>query len=39
MQHLLRQASQQAWDVKQLEIVRPSLESVFLKVTGTALRD
>lgn len=39
MQRLLRQASQQAWDVKQLEIVRPSLESVFLKVTGTALRD
>ncbi|MDR9852422.1 ABC transporter ATP-binding protein [Paenibacillus sp. VCA1] len=39
MQHLLREASQQAWDVKQLEIVRPSLESVFLKVTGTALRD
>lgn len=39
MQRLLHQASQHAWDVKQLEVVRPSLESVFLKVTGTALRD
>ncbi|MCJ8011888.1 ABC transporter ATP-binding protein [Paenibacillus sp. KQZ6P-2] len=39
MQRLLRLASQHAWDVKQLEVVRPSLESVFLKVTGTALRD
>nr|WP_237100354.1 ABC transporter ATP-binding protein [Paenibacillus azoreducens] len=39
MQRLLRQASQHAWDVKQLEVVRPSLESVFLRVTGTALRD
>ncbi|CAH0120490.1 MULTISPECIES: ABC transporter ATP-binding protein [unclassified Paenibacillus] len=39
MQRLLGQASQQRWDVKQLEVVRPSLESVFLRVTGTALRD
>ncbi|MWV45761.1 ATP-binding cassette domain-containing protein [Paenibacillus sp. HJL G12] len=39
MQRLLRLASQHRWDVKQLEVVRPSLESVFLKVTGTALRD
>lgn len=39
MQRLLRLASQHQWDVKQLEVVRPSLESVFLKVTGTALRD
>ncbi|MDR0269206.1 MAG: ABC transporter ATP-binding protein [Paenibacillus sp.] len=39
MQRLLRQASQHSWDVKQLEVVRPSLESVFLRVTGTALRD
>lgn len=39
MQRLLRLASQHSWDVKQLEIVRPSLENVFLRVTGTALRD
>lgn len=39
MQRLLRLASQHNWDVKQLEVVRPSLENVFLRVTGTALRD
>lgn len=39
MQRLLHLAAQHRWDVKQLEVVRPSLESVFLKVTGTALRD
>ncbi|GGE56862.1 putative ABC transporter ATP-binding protein YfiL [Pullulanibacillus camelliae] len=39
MKSLLLMASQRDWDVKQLEIVRPSLENVFLTVTGTALRD
>jgi ABC-2 type transport system ATP-binding protein len=39
MQRLLLAASQQRYDVKQLEVVRPSLEQVFLTVTGTALRD
>lgn len=39
MQRLLHSASQHRWDVKQLEVVRPSLEQVFLTVTGTALRD
>ncbi|MBW7454496.1 ABC transporter ATP-binding protein [Paenibacillus sepulcri] len=39
MQRLLGTAARSQWDVKQLEVVRPSLESVFLTVTGTALRD
>ncbi|WP_240041221.1 ABC transporter ATP-binding protein [Paenibacillus ginsengarvi] len=39
MQQLLQAASLHRWDVKQLEVVRPSLENVFLTVTGTALRD
>jgi ABC-2 type transport system ATP-binding protein len=39
MQKLLRLSVEHHWDVKQLEVVRPSLESVFLSVTGTALRD
>lgn len=30
---------QRGWTVKQLEIVRPSLETVFLHLTGTSLRD
>ncbi|GAB6992065.1 ABC transporter ATP-binding protein [Paenibacillus pini] len=39
MQHLLQLASTHSWDVKQLTVVRPSLEHVFLRVTGTQLRD
>ncbi|PYI53890.1 ABC transporter ATP-binding protein [Paenibacillus flagellatus] len=39
MQRLLNEAAHRRWDVKQLEVVRPSLENVFLTVTGTALRD
>ncbi|MFC4619841.1 ATP-binding cassette domain-containing protein [Camelliibacillus cellulosilyticus] len=39
MRELLRLSVERQWDVKQLEVVRPSLESVFLTVTGTALRD
>lgn len=39
MQQLLREAAAENWDVKQLEVERPSLENVFLTVTGTALRD
>jgi ABC-2 type transport system ATP-binding protein len=39
MHVLLQKAAARRWDVKQIEIVRPSLENVFLSVTGTALRD
>ncbi|WP_438444526.1 ABC transporter ATP-binding protein [Gorillibacterium sp. sgz5001074] len=39
MQALMELGSRLRWNVKQLEVVRPSLESVFLRVTGTALRD
>ena len=39
MNALIQRAGVEKWDVKQLEIVRPSLENVFLTVTGTALRD
>lgn len=39
MHVLLQKAAAHRWDVKQIEIVRPSLENVFLSVTGTALRD
>nr|WP_188497815.1 ABC transporter ATP-binding protein [Pullulanibacillus pueri] len=39
MKVLLNLAAANHWEVKQLEIVRPSLENVFLRVTGTALRD
>jgi len=39
MQHLLGLATRNRWNVKRLEVVRPSLEQVFLTVTGTALRD
>ncbi len=33
------ECKRRAWSVKQLEIVRPSLETVFLSLTGTTLRD
>lgn len=39
MQRLLNMGAQQRWEVKQLEVVRPSLENVFLRVTGNSLRD
>jgi ABC-2 type transport system ATP-binding protein len=39
MQLLLKEANERHWDIKQLEIERPSLETVFLALTGTALRD
>ncbi|WP_040951691.1 ABC transporter ATP-binding protein [Gorillibacterium massiliense] len=39
MQRLMQLGAQMGWNVKQLEVVRPSLEQVFLTVTGTELRD
>lgn len=39
MQYVLRTAADQGIEVKGLEIMRPSLESVFLSLTGTSLRD
>ena len=37
--HLADECLKRGWPVKRLEIVRPSLESVFLHLTGTSLRD
>lgn len=39
MQQLLQLSSKEQWGIKQLKVVRPTLEHVFLSVTGTALRD
>lgn len=39
MQYVIQTASNQEIEVKELEIMRPSLESVFLSLTGTSLRD
>ncbi len=39
MKHVLEQATIHEIDVQALEMVRPSLESVFLSLTGTRLRD
>lgn len=39
MKHLLQSASDRGVEVRALEILRPSLESVFLTLTGTSLRD
>ncbi|MBM7644633.1 ABC-2 type transport system ATP-binding protein [Scopulibacillus daqui] len=39
MTNLIKLAADNHWDVKQIEVVRPSLETVFLSLTGTALRD
>ncbi|MFD1676970.1 ATP-binding cassette domain-containing protein [Alicyclobacillus fodiniaquatilis] len=39
MKHILQQASKQRIELQALEMVRPSLESVFLTLTGTSLRD
>lgn len=39
MKHVLKVASEQGIEMKELEIMRPSLESVFLSLTGTSLRD
>jgi ABC-2 type transport system ATP-binding protein len=39
MRQLMQLASSHGWNVRQLRVVRPSLENVFLTVTGTALRD
>ncbi|MDO7906970.1 ABC transporter ATP-binding protein [Paenibacillus sp. JX-17] len=36
---LITECSKHNWNVKKLEVIRPSLEDVFLTVTGTALRD
>ncbi|GAA5347067.1 ABC-2 type transport system ATP-binding protein [Planifilum fimeticola] len=39
MNFLLQNAFEQKLDIRALEMVRPSLESVFLELTGTSLRD
>lgn len=39
MKHVLQKASEAGVNIEALEIVRPSLESVFLSLTGTSLRD
>ncbi|WP_147675165.1 ABC transporter ATP-binding protein [Numidum massiliense] len=39
MQHVMRTAIERKFTVKRLEVVRPSLETVFLNLTGTSLRD
>ena len=39
MKHVLQEASSHGVEILALEMVRPSLESVFLSLTGTSLRD
>lgn len=39
MQHVLQTATEQKWELSSLEIMRPTLENVFLSLTGTSLRD
>jgi ABC-2 type transport system ATP-binding protein len=39
LQQLTELATKHSWDVKKLEILHPSLEDVFLTLTGTKLRD
>lgn len=39
MQHIAELATKQNWNLKELEIYHPSLEDVFLTLTGTSLRD
>ncbi|MFD2170432.1 ATP-binding cassette domain-containing protein [Tumebacillus lipolyticus] len=39
MQSITQTALQQGVNIRELEIVRPSLETVFLTLTGTSLRD
>lgn len=39
MHHILQTAKEQQWELSRLEITRPSLENVFLSLTGTRLRD
>lgn len=39
MQLLLQHLTEQGWEIKALELMRPSLEDVFLSLTGTSLRD
>lgn len=39
MQDVLQTATEQGWELNALEITRPSLENVFLSLTGTNLRD
>lgn len=39
MQHVLQTATEQKWELSRLEIMRPTLENVFLSLTGTSLRD
>jgi ABC-2 type transport system ATP-binding protein len=39
LQNILKTSTEQAIDIQALEMMRPSLESVFLSLTGTSLRD
>lgn len=39
MKMLLAEAAKNNWPIKQLNIRRPSLETVFFSLTGTTLRD
>lgn len=39
MEKLIKLAENSPWSIKGLEMMRPSLESVFLSLTGTTLRD
>ncbi len=39
MRYILQQAADLGMEIQSLEILRPSLESVFLSLTGTSLRD
>lgn len=39
LQNILKTSTEQAIDIQALEMMRPTLESVFLSLTGTSLRD
>lgn len=39
MERLIQEGKTHGWNIKGLEMMRPSLESVFLSLTGTTLRD
>lgn len=39
LQNILKTSTEQAIEIQALEMMRPSLESVFLSLTGTSLRD
>ena len=39
LQNILKTSTEQAIEIQALEMMRPTLESVFLSLTGTSLRD